>query len=77
MHNLLPNVLPVYQFITETNFFEELEKSSIIKQIGSSLQDKPLCSTTYLNPLIIIHKGNSIKCVLDACHLISNAEQSD
>ena len=33
--------------------------------------------TTYLNPLIIIPKGDTIKCVLDARHLNSNTEQSD
>ena len=33
--------------------------------------------TIYLSPLIIIRKGDSIKCVLDARHLNSNTEQSD
>ena len=39
---------------------KELEKYNIIKQIGSSSQDKPLYGTTYLNPLIIIPKGDTI-----------------
>ena len=56
---------------------KELEKYNIIKQIGSSPQDKPVYGTTYLNPLIIILKGDSIKCVLDARLLNSNTEQSD
>ena len=56
---------------------KELEKYNIIKQIGSSPQDKPVYGTTYLNPLIIIPKGDTIKCVLDARHLNSNTEQSD
>ena len=56
---------------------KELEKYKIIKQIGSSPQDKPVYGTTYLYPLIIIHKGDTIKCVLDARHLNSNIEQSD
>ena len=49
----------------------------IIKQIGSSPQDKPVYGTTHLNPLIIIPKGDTIKCVIDARHLNSNTEQSD
>ena len=56
---------------------KELEKNNIIKQIGSSPQDKPVYGTTYLNPLIIIPKGDTIKCVLGARHLNSNTEQSD
>ena len=56
---------------------KELEKKNIIKQIGSFPQDKPVYGTTYLNPLIIILKGDTIKCVLDARHLNSNTEQSD
>ena len=39
--------------------------------------EKPVYGTTYLNPLIIIPKGDTIKCVLDARHLNSNTEQSD
>ena len=45
---------------------KELEKYNIIKQIGPSPQDKPVYGTTHLNPLIIIPKGDTIKCVLDA-----------
>ena len=56
---------------------KELEKYTIIKQFGSSPQDKPVYGKTYLNPLIIIPKGDTIKCVLDARHLNSNTEQSD
>ena len=56
---------------------KELEKNNIIKQIGSSPQDKPVYGTTYLNPLIIIPKGDTIKCLLDARHLNSNTEQYD
>ena len=59
------------------NILRELEKYNIIKQIGSSPQDKPVYGTTSLNPLIVIPKGDSIKCVLDARHLNSNTEQSD
>ena len=48
-----------------------------MKQIGSSPQDKSVYGTKYFNLLIIIPKGDSIKCVLDARHLNSNTEQSD
>ena len=46
-----------------------------MKQIGSSPQDKPVNGTIYVNSLIIMQKGDSIKCVLDARHLHSNTEQ--
>ena len=45
---------------------QELEKHNIIKQIGSSPQHKPVNGKTYLNPLVIIPKGGSIRSVLDA-----------
>ena len=48
-----------------------------MKQIDSFPQDKPVFGTTYLNPLITILKGDTIKCVLDARHFNSNTEQSD
>ena len=57
--------------------FKGLEKYNIIKQIGSSSQDKPVYGITYLNPLNIILKGDSKKCVLDARHLNTSTEQSD
>ena len=56
---------------------EELEKYIIIKQSGSSAQDKPVYGTSYLNPPFIIAIGESIKCVIHARHLNSNTEQSD
>ena len=58
-------------------FIEELEKNKIIKQIGSTPKYKPNYGTTYLSPLIIIPKGDSINCVLDDRHLNCNTEQSD
>ena len=58
-------------------YFSKNSKHIIIKQFGSSPQDKPVYGTTYLNSLIIIPKGDTIKCVLDARHLNSNTEQSD
>ena len=75
--NFLHNVLLKYQFITVRNLTIFSKNLYIIKQIGSSSQDKPVYGTTYLHPLIIIPKGDCIKCVLDARHLNSNTEQSD
>ena len=53
----------------------ELEKYNIIKQIGSSSDEKHTIGTTFSNPLILIPKGDSIKVVLDARHLNSNNNQ--
>ena len=73
-----PSKVPIHYRDKLNALLKELEKHNIIKQIGSSPQDKPVYGTTYLNPLIIIPKGDSIKCVLDARHLLnSNTEQSD
>ena len=72
-----PSEVP-YQYPEKLkNLHKELEKQNIIKQIGSSPEDKPNYGTTYLIPLIIIPKGDSIKGVLDARHLNSYTEQSD
>ena len=71
-----PSKVPIHYGDKLNNLLKELEKHNIIKQIGSSPQDKPVYGTTYLN-LIIIPKGDTIKCVLDARHLNSNIEQSD
>ena len=77
-----PSKVPIHYRDKLNVLLKELEKYNIIKQIGSSSQDKPGYGTTYLNPLIIITKGDTIKCVLDiyayyARHLNSNTEQSD
>ena len=72
-----PSKVPIHYRDKLNTLLKELEKYNIIKQIGSSPQDKPVYGTTYLNPLIIIPKGDTIKCVLDARHLNSNTEQSD
>ena len=72
-----PSKVPIHYRDKLNNLLKELEKHNIIKQIGSSPQYKPIYGTTYLNPLIIIPKGDTIKCVLDARHLNSNTEQSD
>ena len=72
-----PSKVPIHYRDKLNVLLKELEKYNIIKQIGSSPQDKPIYGTTYLNPLIIIPKGDTIKCVIDARHLNSNTEQSD
>ena len=72
-----PSKVPIHYRDKLNVLLKELEKYNIIKQIGSSPQDKPVYGTTYLHPLIIIPKGDTIKCVLDARHLNSNTEQSD
>ena len=72
-----PSKVPIHYRDKLNALLKELEKYNFIKQIGSSPQDKPVYGTTYLNPLIIIPKGDTIKCVLDARHLNSNTEQSD
>ena len=74
-----PSKAPIHYRDKLNILLKELEKYNIIKQIGSSPQDKPVYGTTYFSyyPLIIIPKGDTIKCVLDARHLNSNTEQSD
>ena len=72
-----PSKVPIHYRDKLNPLLKELEKHNIIKQIGSSPQDKPVHGKTYFNPLIIIPKGDTIKCVLDARHLTSNTEQSD
>ena len=53
----------------------ELEKYYIIKQIGSTPDEKHTIGTTFLNPLIIIPEGDAIKVVLDARHSNSSTNQ--
>ena len=72
-----PSKVPIHYRDKPIVLLKKLEKYNIIKQIGSSPQDKPVYGTTYLHPLIIIPKGDTIKCVLDARHVNSNTEQSD
>ena len=56
-------------------FLVELEKCNITKQIDSTPDGKHTNGITFLNPLIIIPKGDAIKVVLDARHLNSNTDQ--
>ena len=41
------------------------KKRNIMKQSGSSLHGKPTYDFTYLKPIVIIYKGDSVKCVLE------------
>ena len=72
-----PSEVPIHYRDKLNTLPEDLQKHNIIKQIGSFPQDKLVYGTIYLNPLIIIPKRDSIKCVLDARHLNSNTEHSD
>ena len=72
-----PSKVPIHYRDKLNTLLKELENYNIIKQIGSSPQDNPVYGTTYLNPLIIIPKGDTMKSVLDARHLNFNTEQPD
>ena len=71
------SAVPIHHRHKLNALLKELEKHNNKKQIGSSPQDKPVYGTTYLNHLIVIPNGDTIKCVLDARHFNSNTEQSD
>ena len=58
-----PSKEPIHYRDKLNALLKEHEKYNIIKQIGSSPQGKPVHGTTYLNPLNIIPKRNSIKSV--------------
>ena len=54
-----PSKVPI-QYRDKLNvLLKELEKYNIIKQIGSSPQDKPVFGTTYLNPLFYNPQGRT------------------
>ena len=67
--------VPIHYRDRINKLLTELEKYNIIKQIGTSSDEKHTIGTTFLNPLVIIPKGDSIKVVLDARHLNSNTNQ--
>ena len=72
-----PSKVPIHYRDKLNALLKALEKYNIMKRIGFSPQDKPVYGTTYLSPLLIILKGDKIKCVLDARHFNSITEQSD
>ena len=70
-----PSKVPIHYRERLNKLLIELEKYNIIKQIGSTSDEKHTIGTTFLNPLIIIAKRDAIKVVLDARHLNSNTNQ--
>ena len=71
-----PSKVPIHYRVRLNKLLSELEKKqNIIKQIGSTPDEKHTNGTTFLNPLIIIPKGDAIKVVLDARHLNSSTNQ--
>ena len=70
-----PSKVPIHYRDRLNKLLEELEKHNIIKQIGSTTDEKHTIGLTFLKPLIIIPKGDAIKVVLDARHLNSNTNQ--
>ena len=70
-----PSKVPIHYRDRLNKLLLELEKYNIKKQIGSTSNEKHTIGTTFLNPLIIIPKGDAIKVVLDARHLNSNTNQ--
>ena len=70
-----PSKVPIHYRDRLNKLLLELEKYNIIKQIGSTSDEKHTIGKTFLNPLIIIPKGDAIKDVLDARHLNSNTNQ--
>ena len=74
--NCYPSKVPIHYRDRLNKLLLELEKYNIIKQIGSTTDEKHTIGTTFLNPLFIIPKGDAIiKVVLDARHLNSNTNQ--
>ena len=70
-----PSKVPIHYSDRLNKLLVELEKYNIIKQIGSTPDEKHTIGTTFLNFLNIIPKGDTIKVVLDARHLNSNTNQ--
>ena len=70
-----PSKVPIHYRDRLNKLIVELEKYNIIKQIGSTPDEKHTIGTTFLNLLIIIPKGDAIKVVLDARHLNSNTDK--
>ena len=70
-----PSKVPIHYRDRLNKLLVELQKYNIIKQIGSTPDEKHTIGTTFLNPSIIIPKGDAIKVVLDSRHLNSNTNQ--
>ena len=72
-----PSKVPIHYRDRLNKLLLELEKYKIIKQIGSTPDEKHTIGTTFLNPSIIFPKGDAIKVVLDARHLASRTSYSN
>ena len=58
LHTQRPSKVPIHYRDKLNKLLLELEKYNIIKQIGSTTDEKHTIGTTFLNPLIIIPKGD-------------------
>ena len=67
--------VPIHYMYRLNKLLVELENNNMIKQIGSTPDEKHTIGTIFVNPLIIIPKGDAIKVVLDARHLNLNTDQ--
>ena len=73
-----PPVTPILYIAQPTSNTPKPRVFPSLPYSSENLQkNKPVYGTTYLNPVIKIPKRDSIKFILDARHLNSNAEQSD
>ena len=70
-----PSKVPIHYRDRLNKLLVELEKYNLIKQSGSTPDEKHTIGRTFLHPLIIIPKGDAIKNVLEARHLNSNTDQ--
>ena len=64
LHTQRPSKVPIHHRDRLNKLLLELEKYNIMKQIGSTSDEKHTIGTTFLNPLIIIPKGDAIKSCL-------------
>ena len=71
-----PSNVPIHYRDRLNKLSVELEKYIIIKEIGSTPDEKHTIGTTFLTLLLTIPKGDAIKVVLDARHLNSNTNQN-
>ena len=63
LHTQRPSEVPIHYRARLNKRLLELEKYNIKKQIGSTTDEKHTIGTTFLNPLILIPKGDAIKVV--------------
>ena len=67
--------VPIHYRDRLNRLLAKLEKHNIIKQIGSTPDEKHTIGTTFLKTLIIIPKGDAKKVVLDNRNLNSSTDQ--